>query len=184
MSSCVRCIVFAKHRIIRVVGSWEIEGGRRIDVVVVDDVDDGCRDLVVDFGVMICRTGERDGTGWEGTGESFFKGENKSKSSKLTRSTVFDGCGRGRTGWETVVGDFWSVIVRLRLRAGVCDDETDGERDRWRCCFRVFVVTDESSTSMGTVSSTTQCFSFVFVRSYSASDTNGVNFDFFFFTGD
>jgi len=29
-----------------------------------------------------------------------------------------------------VGGDLVSVIVRLRLGAGVCDDETDGERDR------------------------------------------------------
>jgi hypothetical protein len=33
---------------------------------------------------------------------------------------------------------------------------------------------------MGSVSSTTHFFSLVFVRSYSASDTNGVNLDFFF----
>ncbi len=81
-------------------------------------------------------------------------------------------------------GDFVSVIVRLRFCGGVCDDETDGERDRWRRCFRVFVDTDESSTSIGSVSSTTQFFSFLFIRSYSASDINGVNFDFFFFKGD
>jgi hypothetical protein len=77
-----------------------------------------------------------------------------------------------------------SVIVRLRLRAGVCDDETDGERDRWRRCFRVFVEIDESSISIGSVSLTTQFFSFVFIRSYSSSDINGVNLDFFFFKGD
>jgi hypothetical protein len=85
---------------------------------------------------------------------------------------------------QIVDGDLVSVIVRLRLRAGVCDDETDGERDRWRRCFRVFVETDEFPTSIGSVSSTTQCFSLVFIRSYSASDINGVNLDFFFFKGD
>jgi hypothetical protein len=59
-------------------------------------------------------------------------GENKSKSSKLTRSKSFDGSGRGGgggRGLEMVGEDVVSVIVRLRLRAGVCDDETDGERD-------------------------------------------------------
>jgi hypothetical protein len=32
-------------------------------MVFVDDVDDGRRDLVVDFGVITCRTGESDGVG-------------------------------------------------------------------------------------------------------------------------
>jgi hypothetical protein len=67
-------------------------------MVFVDDVDDGRRDLVVDFGVIICRTGESDGVGLDGTGDSFFNGENRSKSSKLTS---FEGCGGGggrRTG--------------------------------------------------------------------------------------
>ena len=45
LSSFARCIVLAKHRIIRVVGSWDTEDGRTIVVVVVtvfvDDVDDG-----------------------------------------------------------------------------------------------------------------------------------------------
>ena len=72
-------------------------------------------------------------------------------------------------GWKMLGGDLFSVIVRLRLRAGVCDDETDGERDRWRGCFRVLLVTDEFTISMGSVSSTTQFFSCALVRSYSAS---------------
>jgi hypothetical protein len=46
------------------------------------------------------------------------------------------------------------------------------------------VEIDESSISIGSESLTTQFFSFVFIRSYSASDINGVNLDFFFFKGD
>ena len=84
---------------------------------------------------------------------------------------------------EAIGEDFVSVVVRLRFRAGVCDDETDGERDLWRRCFRDFVV-DELPTSIGVVSSTTHFFSSVFIRSYSASDINGVNLDFVFFNGD
>ena len=172
-------------------------GGSTIVVVVVvvtvfvEDVDDGRRDLVVDFGVITCRTGESDGVGWDGRGDSLFNGENKSKSSKLHRSISFDTCGRNvggggteETEFEVFKGDFVSGIVRCRFRDGVCDDETDGERDRWRRCFRVFDIADEWLTSIGSVSSTTQFFSLLFVRSYSASDTNGVNFDFFFLTGD
>ncbi len=69
LSSLVRWAVFAKHRIILVVISCEIEGGIRIVVVLVvaivfvDDVEDGCRDLIVDFGVIICKTGESGGSG-------------------------------------------------------------------------------------------------------------------------
>ena len=121
--------------------SCEMEGGRMMVVVVadvamvfVDDVDDGRRDRVIDFGVMTCRTGESDGVGCVAAGESFFMGENKSISSKLTRSMLFidvcNGSGDGGTGGTTFVGDFVSVIVRLRLLAGVCGDEMDGERDR------------------------------------------------------
>ena len=92
------------------------------------------------------------------------------------------GRGGGITGLEVLTGDFVSMIVRLRFCGGVCDDDMDGERDR--CCFRVLFVTDEVATSIGSVSSTNQCFSGALVRSYSASDTKGVNFDFFFFKGD
>ncbi len=92
--------------------------------------------------------------------------------------------GGGRTELEMIGGDLLSVVVRFRLRAGVCEDETDGERDRCRICFRVLLVTDEFPISMGAVSSTTQFFSGALIRSYSASDTNGVNLDFFFFKGD
>jgi hypothetical protein len=83
----------------------------------------------------------------------------------------------------TIIGeDLISVVVRLRLLAGVCDDETDGERDR---CFRILVVdTGVSTTSMGSVSLTTQFFSLSLIRSYSASEINGVNLDFFFFADD
>ena len=63
LSSFVRWIVFATQRIILVVVSCEIEGGREIVVVVVtvfvDDVDEGCRDLLGDFGVITWRTGEK-----------------------------------------------------------------------------------------------------------------------------
>lgn len=77
-----------------------------------------------------------------------------------------------------------SFIVRLRLLAGVFDDEIDGERDRSRRCFTGLFVTDEFPTSIGALSSTTQFFSLEFIRSYSASDINGVNLDFFCFNGD
>lgn len=67
LSSLVRCMLLARHRIIRVVGSCEIEGGRRMVLVVVtvfvDEVEDGRRDRVVDLGVITWRTGERDGMG-------------------------------------------------------------------------------------------------------------------------
>lgn len=143
---------------------------------------------MTDLGVVICRTGESDGTEHDGTGDSFFNGENKSKSSKLTRSTsLISGAGGGgggiRTaGLDTLGGDFVSLTVRLRFCGGVCDDDTDGERDR--CCFRVLFVTDEVTISIGSASSTTHRFSCTLVRSYSASDTKGVSFDFFFFKGD
>ena len=75
------------------------------------------------------------------------------------------------------------MIVRRRFRAGVCEEETDGERDRCRRCFRVFVLV-ECPVSIGSVSSTTQFFSLLLVRSYSASDMNGVSLDFFGFAGD
>ena len=173
----------------------EIEGGSETIVVVVvivfvDDVDDGCRDLIDDFGVITCRTGDRDVARCDAAGDAFFNGENKSKSSKLTRSISLDGGGGGGGGGGSelamVGGVLFSTIVRLRLRAGVCDDddETDGERDRCRVCFRVLFVTDELAISMGSVSSTNHFFSGALFRSYSASVTNGVNFDFFFFNGD
>jgi hypothetical protein len=101
-------------------------------------------------------------------------------------SISFDGGGSGGGGseLEMVGGVLLSTVVLLRLRAGVCDDETDGERDRCRVCFRILFVTDEFAISIGSVSSTNQFFSGALIRSYSASDTNGVNFDFFVFTGD
>jgi hypothetical protein len=34
-----------------------------VAIVFVDDVEDGCRDLIVDFGVIICKTGESGGSG-------------------------------------------------------------------------------------------------------------------------
>lgn len=158
----------------------------------VDDVDDGRRDLIAEIGVITCKTGDRDGVGLDGTGHSRFNGENMSRSSKLTISVSFDvdegigtETGGGMTEGTGVVGSFGdetvSFAVRCRFRTGVCEDETDGERER---CFRIFDTFDEAMVSIGSVSLTSQPFSLPFIRSYSASEINGVNFDFFFFTGD
>lgn len=133
------------------------------------------------FGVMTCKVGDKDGVGFEGTGDSFFKGENRSKSSKVNCSISLETGGTG--GVEGFTGDSVSILVRLRFAAGVCDEETDGDRDR---CLRVFVELGPATSSIwiGSVSSTTHCFSFVPSRSYSASDTKGVNLDFGFFADD
>jgi len=191
LSSVVRWFELARHRIILVVVSWDIEGGWTrivvVDVVVtvfVDEVDDGRRDLTAEMGVMICKTGDRDGVGLDGAGFGGFSGENISKSSKLTISGSFDvDEGTGNEGdWGTMAEDeIGSLVVRCRFRTGVCEDETDGERER---CFRIWAGFDGTTFSIGVVSSTSQPFSLLLVRSYSASETNGVNFDFFFFKGD
>lgn len=72
-----------------------------VAMVFTDDVDDGRRDRMSDFGVITCKTGDSGGTGWGVAGDAFFNGENRSRSSKLARSMLFDGCsgsGEGGTG--------------------------------------------------------------------------------------
>ena len=54
LSSVVRELVFARHRIILVFISYRT-GGERIIVVFIDEASDACRDLIVGFGVIIWR---------------------------------------------------------------------------------------------------------------------------------
>lgn len=102
--------------------------------VLVDDVDDGRRDRIIDFGVITCNVGDNGGAGFEVVGDSFFNGENRSKSSRLAKSGSLDTGGIDRrgagdiTGFSiTIAADFVtddtgecvSCFVRLRLAAGV-----------------------------------------------------------------
>ena len=77
--------------------------------VFVDDEEEGWRVLSAAFGVMTCRVGDRDGVGRDETGDSFFNGENRSRSSKFNGSISFEMHGTGVAGFR---GDFVSIFVR------------------------------------------------------------------------